>query len=229
MTLACTGIRKFRHRRFISARAPFSSAFASAAPCAGKIPISSAPCACAVKPENGVSPNLSVASTGACFLQMQVGILEHHGQSLAAAHHQEGRKVPRTGLGARVIVAANEADDDLTLVVAQSEASQPSIFCLSSMPGGPALVAAETCVFGERGRGAGIAGASGSVTLSMAMSKVLPQAFSQFSASCGRLMSMGPESTPAPSERSRTCFALPSASSAAAASPGWKVKAVPAT
>jgi hypothetical protein len=97
------------------------------------------------------------------------------------------------------------------------------------MPGGPAFVAGITSVAGERGRAAGIGGASGSLTLSMAISNVLPQAFSQFSASCGRLMSIFPVSTPDPSECSRTCFALPSVSSAAAVSPGWKMKASPAT
>ena len=67
-----------------------------------------------------------------------------------------------------------------------SEASRPSIFCLSDMPGGSGGRVEISTILGERGRGVGMAGASGSVGLSIAMLKVRPQSVSHLSASVGR-------------------------------------------
>jgi hypothetical protein len=109
----------------------------------------------------------------------------------------------------------------LPSLLRNSDASQPLIFCLSSMPGGPAAVGLAGATSGDRGRGAGISPAFGSVGRSSAMSNCLPQSFSQASASSGKSSVMAPLLMPAPSECSRSDVALSKADSTPAASAGW--------
>ncbi len=105
------------------------------------MPISSLPSTLAENPSNGFLSIASVAVDRLARRQIVVGILEHHGQPLGAADHQERADPARAGIRSRPRSAAGSCRPaTLPSVPRSSDASQPAIFCLSSMPAGPAAV-----------------------------------------------------------------------------------------
>ena len=109
--------RALAHRT--STGTPSPKARANSNPCCGKIPISSLPSMCAEKSVKGFLSISQCRFDRLALRQIQGRILEHHGETLGAADHQESPDETRVRPRTDPVVLADEADGDLAVAVAQ--------------------------------------------------------------------------------------------------------------